>query len=658
LDRIGPYRIVSSLGSGGMAEVYLAERRGPSGFLKRFAIKVVKPVDAEEEEESRRRFEAEARLSAILEHPNIVKVYDFVQYPRPYLVMEYVDGVSLLGLLRKLLSVKDKLPVELAAFVVAKMARGLEHAHVQCGDDGEPLGLIHRDVSAANVLLSYQGEVKLSDFGIAQAVSNAWKTMSGTVLGKTSYMSPEQARGEPIDARSDVFSAGVVLWELLCLRPLYPQTEPEAQRRRSQGEPAPRADEQEPSVDRDLADIAAHALDPDLRTRIQSAGQLADELDDWLSRHRARSRDRALGAFLEKHFPRKESGNEEEATLVETALPDAVRERIEAEMAKKKRPRRDETPTAADARPFDEGEDGEPAVSAAAVVMAGEGAGGEEAATLVGLGTLPASVPTDPGLGSGRRSTAAPAPKPHADPERTQDGVPTLVLDDQGGAEAVVPSSSSKLPRRVPRAAKRKQGKAAMPEDSTSIRLPAFKPSRAPLVIGIVVAGLLAAGAAAYFLRPAWLPFGLGTPPDAALPPAATWAVRSQPSGFRIFVNDQLVGTTPVDVPWSAVPPTSAVTAMREGYPPLVALGRSLEGYRMGLREFPGAMAPYPPGAAGEGESVALHLVGERIVGYSMLTFRDGVANPAEESVVEEGASRRYRHESCRPSVPCVVRPE
>jgi serine/threonine-protein kinase len=631
-----------------MAEVYLAERRGPSGFLKRFAIKVVRPVDADEEEESRRRFEAEARLSAILEHPNIVKVYDFVQYPRPYLVMEFIDGVSLLGLLRKLLQVKDGMPQELAAFVVAKMARGLEHAHVQCGDDGEALGLIHRDVSAANVLLSYQGEVKLSDFGIAQAVSNAWKTMSGTVLGKTSYMSPEQSRGEPIDARSDVFSAGVVLWELLCLRPLYPQTEPESQRRRAQGQPPPRADEQEPSVDRDLADIAVHALDPDVRTRIQSAGQLADELDDWLSRHRARSRDRALGAFLERHFPRKQASSEEEATIVETALPDAIRERIEADIASR---RRDETPTSTDAPRHEEPDEDEPAVAAAAVVMAGGAAGGDEAATLVGIGSLPPSVPTDPG-----RRPLGGAEDPGMEP-----AVRTLVLGDPAGAaDSSRPPSPSRPPRRVPRHARRKKGKAAPLEDSTSIRVPALQPSRAPLVAGLVLFALVAAGAGVYFLRPAWLPIDLGAPSGLPPPPPgpATWVIRSEPAGFQIFVNERLVGTTPVDLPWSAVPSSAAVTAMRNGYPPFVALGRSLESYRLGLMTFPGGITPYPPGTEGEGATVALHQVGDRVVGYSTLTFRGGAPTPPQENILEDGSQRRYRYDACRPSAPCVVRPE
>lgn len=632
VDRIGPYRIVSSLGSGGMAEVYLAERRGPSGFLKRFAIKVVKPVDAEEEEESRGRFEAEARLSGILEHPNIVRVYDFAQYPRPYLVMEFVDGVSLLGLLRKLLSVKEEMPQELAAFIVSKMARGLEHAHVQCGDDGEPLGLIHRDVSAANVLLSYQGEVKLSDFGIAQAVSNPWKTMSGTVLGKTSYMSPEQSRGEPIDARSDVFSAGVVLWELLCLRPLYPQTDPEAQRARANGKPPPRADEQEPSVDGDLADIAAHALDPDVRSRIQSASQLADELDDWLSRHRARSRDRALGAFLEKQFPRKETGSEEEATLVETALPDAVRERIEAEMSKR---RRDETPTAADVAPIESNGGG----AAAAVVLAGA-AQGEEAATLVGLGSLPPSPPTDPGPG-------------------TDAAVKTLVLgepNDVHGGPA--PQPRSRVPRRVASAPPRKKRKpATMPDDSTSVRMPAMRPSRAPLFALLAVLLLAGGGAALYFLRPSWLPLG-GASADGHEAAGTTWAIRSDPPGFRIFVDARLVGVTPIDLPWSSVPPSAAVTAMRDGYPPFVALGRSLESYRLGLMTFPGPMTAYPAGGEVDGATVALHQIGERVVGYSILTFHAGAPTPREESILEEGSTRSYRYDACRPSAPCVVRPD
>jgi hypothetical protein len=133
--------------------------------------------------------------------------------------------------------------------------------------------------------------------------------------------------------------------------------------------------------------------------------------------------------------------------------------------------------------------------------------------------------------------------------------------------------------------------------------------------------------------------------------------MRSQPEGFRVFVNDRLVGVTPLDLPWTSVPPSAAVTAMRDGYPPFVALGRALDSYRLGLATFPGTITPYPAGAEAAGATVALHELDGRVVGYSMLTFRGGTPLPAAETIVEEGSARAYRYDACRPAVPCIVRP-
>ncbi|MBI2896645.1 MAG: serine/threonine protein kinase [Deltaproteobacteria bacterium] len=613
-----------------MAEVFLAERRGPGGFVKRFAIKIVKAVDDDDEEESTKRFEAEARLSGILEHPNIVRVYDFAQYPRPYLVMEHVEGVSLLQMLRKLLSVKDRFPFDLAAFVVARVARGLEHAHVQFGPDAEPLGLIHRDVSAANILLSYQGEVKISDFGIAQSTNNPWKTLTGTVLGKTSYMSPEQARGEPIDARSDIFSTGVVLWELLAMRPLYPQSDQDAQKRRAAKVRPPAVIEVLPSVPPELSEIAARALEPLVEDRTPTAGELADELDEYLSHLRAPPRERALGSLLEKYFPRKAQMGEEEATIVETALPDAVRERIEQEISKR---RKDETPTAAENRVYSvQGPDHGPPVGddEEGSEMEPEQDGGEGAApTLMMEGASRASA---------RGSRDAPIVPVGTEPE-------TLL------GLGALPEGAG--PRRAPAEVSRPHGR-RISHDASTVTMPVYKERPvALLVIAAVVLLLGGAIAALWVFRDApWNPLGSAGQMPGSL---EVWQLRSSPEGFRIFVDERYVGATPLDVEWSQVPAGASVVALKEGFPPLVALGRSLDGYRLGLVRFPGAVAPYPEGTGSEGVTVALRRRDGRVVGYSVVTFPAGMPSPSQERIREEGHDLVYRYSACRPWVPCVA---
>jgi serine/threonine protein kinase len=210
----GKYRLLRRLAVGGMAEVFLAEVIGREGFLRRIVIKRILPQFCEDPYFVE-LFINEAAISAKLAHSNIVQIFDFDRVGgQYYLAMEHVAGSDLASLLRR--SARQQLPIprSLAFYIVAELLEALSYAHCRHDEQGVPLGIVHRDVSPGNVLLSFAGEVKLSDFGIARARSTVNLTQPGVLKGKAPYMSPEQVEGRPIDARSDLFSVGVVLYEL------------------------------------------------------------------------------------------------------------------------------------------------------------------------------------------------------------------------------------------------------------------------------------------------------------------------------------------------------------------------------------------------------------------------------------------------------------
>lgn len=223
--QLGDYRLLEPLGHGGMAQVFRGERVAEAGFKKKVALKRMLP-QYRRNPSLLERFAAEARTNARLDHPNLVQVVDFGTDPEPYLVMEFVEGITLADLLARLS--RNGVPMELAAacFVAAEAAQGLDHAHRKRDESGKPLGIVHRDVSPQNVLLGNEGAVKVSDFGLVKAADNVVQTGTGMPIGKLSYMAPEQAAHTSVDARADVFSLGVVTWEMLTLRPLIPPNDP------------------------------------------------------------------------------------------------------------------------------------------------------------------------------------------------------------------------------------------------------------------------------------------------------------------------------------------------------------------------------------------------------------------------------------------------
>lgn len=218
----GRYYLVDKLAVGGMAEVFRAYFLGIKGFEMPLVIKRILP-HLSANEAFVNMFITEAKIYVALRHHNIVQIYDFAKFHDHYFIaLEYVAGRDLKNLLTRFAEHRRYLPVDIALYIGHEICKGLEYAHAQIDQHGNSLGLVHRDLSPANILLSYQGEVKVADFGIAKAKMKADITKAGVLKGKYEYMSPEQARGEPnIDSRSDIFAVGILLYEMLTGQRLF-----------------------------------------------------------------------------------------------------------------------------------------------------------------------------------------------------------------------------------------------------------------------------------------------------------------------------------------------------------------------------------------------------------------------------------------------------
>jgi len=218
---LGSYELLRPLARGGMADLYLARRAGPGCGERPVAVKVLDPSRAADPD-ARAMFLDEARLVAMLNHHNIASVLDVdVVDGHHYLAMEYVHGADLREVLAAAQGTGTRIPLEAALAIVCAAAAGLDHAHRRCGPDGKPLELVHRDVSLSNIMVGYDGSVKVVDFGIASTTIASVQAPPGVVRGKPSYMSPEQCLGHEVDLRSDIFALGVVLYELTTGAPCF-----------------------------------------------------------------------------------------------------------------------------------------------------------------------------------------------------------------------------------------------------------------------------------------------------------------------------------------------------------------------------------------------------------------------------------------------------
>ncbi len=282
------YRLTQKIGSGGMAEVFRATGEGPEGFERAFVIKRILP-GLSDAPEFVRMFVDEAKISARLLHPNIVQVFEFAyQDGGYYIVMEPVDGVDMGRLLRKLERRGAVAPVAFAAEVGRQACRGLGFAHGLSSPDGKPYGIVHRDVTPPNIMVAWNGAVKILDFGIARAVQElrTSQTDAGIVKGKMSYIAPEMLQGQPPDARSDLFSLGVVLHELLCGRRLFVGENDLETLKLVSEMPVPRPSSRNPEVKPAFDEVILRALARDPANRYQSADEMSQDLERLVLRKR------------------------------------------------------------------------------------------------------------------------------------------------------------------------------------------------------------------------------------------------------------------------------------------------------------------------------------------------------------------------------------
>jgi len=277
-SKFGKYLLLDRIAVGGMAEVFVAKAFGVEGFERLLAIKKILPTMGEDQEFIS-MFVDEARIAVQLSHANIVQVLELGKHEENlYIAMEYISGRDVRQLLERFRKRGRPMPAPQACLIVAKVCEALDYAHRKRDARGVPLGIVHRDVSPQNVLVSFEGEVKLIDFGIAKAESRLQRTQAGILKGKFSYMSPEQVRGLAVDSRSDIFAAGVLLWELLCGEKLFTGDSDFAvlEKVRNGVVPLPRS--VNPELSEALERVMRRALATEVADRYQNASELHDDL--------------------------------------------------------------------------------------------------------------------------------------------------------------------------------------------------------------------------------------------------------------------------------------------------------------------------------------------------------------------------------------------
>ena len=309
----GRYALLRKLAEGGMAELFIARQSGVEGFEKLCVVKRILP-QLSKDESFVKMFLNEARVAARLNHANIVQIWDLGKTDERYFIaMEYVHGEDLRELMRLAEQKQLRPPPALICRVIADTLAGLHYAHTRATADGKPLGLVHRDVSPANVLVTYEGSVKLVDFGIAKATrATSEQTQAGLFKGKFSYMSPEQSKGRPLDARSDVFAVGILLWELLTWQRLFKRPTEMATLVAVAEEPIPSPREVVPEIPPGLERIVMRALERSLDERYQTAQEMRADLEALLREQRWEADALALERFMRELFAEKLRAQDED----------------------------------------------------------------------------------------------------------------------------------------------------------------------------------------------------------------------------------------------------------------------------------------------------------------------------------------------------------
>jgi len=300
MTRLGPYVLKEKVAQGGMAELFLADYIRGGGFRKKAAVKRILPHLAENKDFIK-MFTREARVAALLQHPNVVQIFDYGQIDKAYFIaMEFIDGKNLGEILS---SLKQGLPVDHAIFIISETCKGLNYSHTKHDDESrEPLNIVHRDISPQNILISYQGEVKITDFGISKASSEPSLTQAGEIKGKLAYLSPEQVLGKPVDHRADIYALGLVFHEMLTGKRVYRfENDFEAIRAIPKTDIAPLTSVM-PEIPEEINRIVMKCLEKEKEERYQSASALYADLAGFKRAHKITFDASDLVVFLKKHF--------------------------------------------------------------------------------------------------------------------------------------------------------------------------------------------------------------------------------------------------------------------------------------------------------------------------------------------------------------------
>ncbi|PTL79860.1 serine/threonine-protein kinase [Vitiosangium sp. GDMCC 1.1324] len=314
----GKYQLLRKIASGGMGQIFLALEQG-AGFERLVVLKLILPHLAEDED-FLTMFLDEARLVARLAHPNLITILDLTEIDgRHCLAMEYVQGEDVRRLDKFARNQGRPLPVGLALRIIAEAAAGLHHAHQARDQQGRPLQLVHRDVSPQNILVGFDGGVKVIDFGVAKAAGSASHTATGVLKGKYPYMSPEQANGQDVDARSDLFALGVVLWELLTNRRLFKGDTDMMTLRLVRDCQVPQPSQLQAELPPGLDELVLKALARTPEQRFPDCGAFRLAIEDYILQHRLPASNAHLSAWLRELYAERISREEDPSTLDQLA---------------------------------------------------------------------------------------------------------------------------------------------------------------------------------------------------------------------------------------------------------------------------------------------------------------------------------------------------